>query len=175
MSREIFWKVIQGSPDVGLSGAGKRIDAPNDANAHNFYSKYLTATGQIDQAFSEQKKAQELDPLSVNFITNVTRELYFARRYDEAIAQCQKALEMDRHFFWAHYTLGQTYEKQGMFDEAITALERAVNLSQEGDALLRRIILAVIQLRKPSREPLTIAMTRMRIVMKVPAFSSEGN
>jgi len=124
---------------------------PNDANAHNFYAEYLRAMGRVEQAISAQKRAQELDPLSLNFSTGAA--LYFARRYDQAIDQCQKTLEMDRNFFLAHYTLGQAYEQKGMFDEAIRALQRAVELSPDNIEMLAGLgrVLAVAGRRKEAR------------------------
>ena len=125
---------------------------PNDANAHNFYAEYLRAMGRVEQAISAQKRAQELDPLSLNFSTGAA--LYFARRYDQAIAQCQKTLEMDRNFFLAHYTIGQAYEQKGMFDEAITAIQRAVELSPDNIEMLAALgrVLAVAGRREEARQ-----------------------
>ncbi|MGI9066148.1 MAG: protein kinase domain-containing protein [Pyrinomonadaceae bacterium] len=124
---------------------------PNDADAHNFYGEYLRVMGRGEQAISAQKRAQELDPLSMNFSTGGA--LYFARRYDQAIDQCQKALEMDPNFFLAHYTLGQAYEQKGMFDEAITALQRAVELSPDNIEMLAGLgrVLAVAGRREEAR------------------------
>jgi serine/threonine-protein kinase len=126
---------------------------PNDANAHNFYAEYLRAMGRVEQALKVAKRAQELDPLSLNHSTNVANDLYFARRYDEAIAQCQKALEMDRNFFLAHYRLGQAYEQKGMFAEAITAMQRAVELSPDNIEMLGALgrVLAVAGRREEAR------------------------
>jgi serine/threonine protein kinase/Tfp pilus assembly protein PilF len=107
---------------------------PNDANAHNFYAEYLRAMGRVDQSINAQERAQELDPLSPNLNTGAA--LYFARRYDQAIDQCQKTLEMDRNFFLAHYTLAQAYEQKGMFAEAMTAIQKAVNLSPDNVEML---------------------------------------
>ena len=126
---------------------------PNDADAQNFYAEYLLAMGRVEQAISVQKRAQELDPLSLNFSTNVANELFFARRYDQAIDQCQKTLEMDHNFFWAHYRLGQAYEQKGMFEEAIAALQRAVELSQHNIEMLAALgrVLAVAGRREEAR------------------------
>ncbi|MCA1602108.1 MAG: protein kinase, partial [Acidobacteria bacterium] len=126
---------------------------PNDANAHNFYAEYLRAMGRVEQAIKVTKRAQELDPLSLNHSTNVANELYFARRYDQAIEQCQETLEMDRNFFWAHYRLGQAYEQKGIFEEAIAAIQRAVELSPDNIEVLAALgrVLAVAGRREEAR------------------------
>ncbi|MEK6279919.1 MAG: protein kinase [Acidobacteriota bacterium] len=124
---------------------------PNDADAHNFYGEYLRVMGLVKHAISAQKRAQELDPLSLNFSTGGA--LYFARRYDEAIDQCRKTLEMDRNFFLAHFRLGQAYEQKGRFDEAITAIQRALELSPDNIEVLAGLgrVLAVAGRREEAR------------------------
>jgi tetratricopeptide (TPR) repeat protein len=54
---------------------------------------------------------------------------YYAGRYDEAIEQFRRALALDPKFFAARRYLGQAYEAQGRFDEAINELEQSVSLS----------------------------------------------
>ena len=55
--------------------------------------------------------------------------LYFARRYDDAIEQLQRTLELDPKFPTAHWGLGLSYEQKGMMKESFTALEKARELS----------------------------------------------
>jgi tetratricopeptide (TPR) repeat protein len=49
-----------------------------------------------------------------------------ARRYDEAIAECRNAIDMDPSFPMAHLWMGISLEQQGLYDEAIASLDRAV-------------------------------------------------
>jgi tetratricopeptide (TPR) repeat protein len=64
----------------------------------------LSLLGQHDEAIAEHERARQLDPLSLIVNANLTRALYWARRYDEAIAQARATLELDRGFgvalFW---------------------------------------------------------------------------
>jgi TolB-like protein/Tfp pilus assembly protein PilF len=71
---------------------------PNYASAHHWYSLYLEATGRLDEAIAETKRAQEADPLSLISSVAAAQAFYFARRYDQAIEQSRKALEMDPNF-----------------------------------------------------------------------------
>src|SRR5437660_29694 len=88
---------------------------PNYATAHHWYGGGgpLLALGQFDRAIKEGKRAVELDPLSL--INNADLGwLYFnARRYNEAEAQARKTLEMDSHFYLAHYYLGEVLKLKG--------------------------------------------------------------
>ena len=68
---------------------------PNYATAHHWYGDiYLAPVGRVDDAVAEIRKAQELDPLSSIISTDIGKELIYARRYGEAIAQLKKTLEM---------------------------------------------------------------------------------
>ncbi|HEX4538335.1 MAG TPA: tetratricopeptide repeat protein [Candidatus Acidoferrum sp.] len=74
---------------------------PNYATAHHWYSVLLTARGSHDKALSEIGRAHELDPLSVPINTDIGFELYYARRYEEAISDlrscCRRALNFPWH------------------------------------------------------------------------------
>jgi tetratricopeptide (TPR) repeat protein len=51
--------------------------------------------------------------------------LRYARRYDEAIAEARRALQLDPNYGPAYHTLGLCYEAQGRLDEAIDAFLRS--------------------------------------------------
>src|SRR5881409_1557175 len=106
---------------------------PNYATAHHWYGGGgpLLALGQFDRAIKEGKRAVELDPLSL--INNADLGwLYFnARRYNEAEAQARKTLEMDSHFYLAHYYLGEALQFKGQLTEAIAEYKKAAELDDD--------------------------------------------
>jgi len=55
--------------------------------------------------------------------------LYYAGRYDEAIDQCRRTIEMDPNFAVAHWHLGLAYEQKQVFDAAIEEFQKAISLS----------------------------------------------
>src|SRR5205823_1872560 len=68
---------------------------PNYAIAHQQYGNIaLSKLGRSKDAISEGKRAVELDPLSLVINADLGADYYLARRYDEAIAQQRKTLEM---------------------------------------------------------------------------------
>ncbi len=80
---------------------------PNDATAHHWFANHsLSATGQIEREITEIKRALELDPLSLIINTNVGQAYIYANRFDEAIAQLRKTVEMDESFYFAHWHPG---------------------------------------------------------------------
>jgi tetratricopeptide (TPR) repeat protein len=61
-------------------------------------------------------------------LMNVGTILYFARRYDEAIAELADTLELAPDFGPARILLGRVYVAKGMTDRAAEELERAHGL-----------------------------------------------
>jgi TolB-like protein/Tfp pilus assembly protein PilF len=103
---------------------------PDYATAHEWYAiHYLTATGRLEEAVQEMKKALELEPASLVMNTFMGATLYYAGRYDEAIDQCRKAIEMDPNFTVAHWHLGLAYEQKQVLDAATEEFKKAISLS----------------------------------------------
>ena len=60
---------------------------PRYATAHQWYGEWLAARGRTEEGVAAARRAEELDPYSMIILWNVARNLYFDRRYDEAVAQ----------------------------------------------------------------------------------------
>ena len=99
---------------------------PNYATAHHWYGLDLFAAGQFDKALVEVKKAQELDPLSLQ--TNMVLGLFhfYMRRYDDAIKQLQQTLELDVDHAGSRVCLGLAYEQKRMRREALDEFEKVL-------------------------------------------------
>lgn len=109
---------------------------PGYAIAHNFYAVILAAQGRFDEAFEHINRAHELDPLSLPINTNLGWLLYLARRFDSAIEQYMKTIDLDDGFALAHRRLAQAYEAKQMYNEARAAYQKALSLSGEEVELL---------------------------------------
>jgi DNA-binding winged helix-turn-helix (wHTH) protein/Flp pilus assembly protein TadD len=107
---------------------------PNYPTAHHWYGESLVVTGRFDDSISALERAQELDPLSLPINTDLAQSLFFARRYDESEEQLRRTFEMDQNFVRACVIAGGLYEQKGMYEQAISTLQKAVALS-EGNAL----------------------------------------
>jgi tetratricopeptide (TPR) repeat protein len=92
--------------------------------------------GRTQEAISEARLAQGLEPVSAALNTQLARVLYFARRYDDAIDECQKTLELDHDFGGAHFFLGRCYSQKGMYEQALTELGRAKDLWRDSAEVL---------------------------------------
>jgi tetratricopeptide (TPR) repeat protein len=65
--------------------------------------------------------------LSLVISTSVANILHNARRYEEAVEQCRKVLELDPGFHWAHHSLGEDYIEMGKFKEGVAELTLGVD------------------------------------------------
>lgn len=102
---------------------------PNYAFAHHWYALYLSAIQNHEKALYEEKRAQELDPLSPVISKNVGTIFYYAGRYSEAITQYLRALELDPQFARTHFYLGLAYEQTGQYAQAIEQFENAIQVA----------------------------------------------
>jgi serine/threonine protein kinase/TolB-like protein/Tfp pilus assembly protein PilF len=109
---------------------------PSYAPAHMWYGAMaLRKTGRHEEAIAEQKRALELDPLSL--LTNMAlgAEFLSARQNDQAIEQERKTLEMDPNFITARLFLGYAYLQKSMYREGTAEFEKALAISP-GNAVL---------------------------------------
>jgi len=103
---------------------------PRNENVHQWYAThYLIPLGRFDEAFSEMETAKQIDPLNLVINASLGMLYYFERRYDRAIEEHLKTLEMDQNLGLTHLFLGQTYAQKGMFTEAISELQKALLLN----------------------------------------------
>ena len=108
----------------------------NYATAHHWYAQLLAPLGRTDECLAASRKALDLDPLSLIISGSLGNRLYLARRYDQAIEQLHKTLELDSSFDLAHWNLGEVYEAKGDFAQATDAYARAARLSNDRPAVL---------------------------------------
>jgi len=100
---------------------------PSGAETLRLYSLYLASVDGADQAVREIRRAQQLDPLSLNINTSAGWVFIYTRQYDQAIEQCRKALEIDPDYVSAHDCLGEGYLAKGMFEQAVAEFRRAAS------------------------------------------------
>jgi len=118
-----------------LKSSKRAIDLdPNYATAHHWYANGpLLALGDLTKQLLKVRAAVELDPLSPIINVNQANNSIIAGRYDEAIHQIRKALELDPEFGYAHSNLGLALEFKGDLPGAIAEFRRAHQL--DGDPL----------------------------------------
>ena len=101
---------------------------PAYATAWHWYSLLLLTEGRDAEAITAGERAARLDPLSLPIIASRGTVYLVLRRYDEAEAQCLKAIEMDSSFAMARSVLAEVRMQKGMYDDAINELEAIAKL-----------------------------------------------
>lgn len=97
--------------------------------ARIYWSWLMVLQGDIAGALDQARTAQESEPLSPLVNGGVAHTFYLAKRYDEAIAECEKSFEVDPNFILAIHVNGMCRALQGRLAEAVTIGERAVSMS----------------------------------------------
>jgi len=101
---------------------------PGFAWAHFWFGRYLTWMGRYDEGTAALERAKQLDPLSPFISIEMGLPPFFMHRYDEAIENARKTIEMNPSFFFAHYVLGDQLIQKGEYASAITELQAALRL-----------------------------------------------
>ncbi|HKQ78032.1 MAG TPA: protein kinase [Blastocatellia bacterium] len=111
---------------------------PHYAVAHHWYgSVLLAAQGRFDEALSSERRALELEPLSLVINSNLGFICYQAGRFEEAMEHLTRTLEMDDNFVYARFHLGLCHAHRGGYDKAIAELERAMEQAGGRGALIQ--------------------------------------
>jgi tetratricopeptide (TPR) repeat protein len=108
--------------------------------ANHWYAEYLMTMGRHEPAIAKMKASQELDPLSLIISVAIGWAYYMARRFDEAIEQLEKTVELDPNYPVTYWILCLLHRKMGRYDLAIAEGEKGVTLS--GGSILMRAALA---------------------------------
>jgi TolB-like protein/Tfp pilus assembly protein PilF/predicted Ser/Thr protein kinase len=103
---------------------------PGYAPAHHWYAIFLAETGREEEGLAEIALAEELDPRSQIISANVAWCYYLAGRYDQAIEQARKTIELNPSFPGGHEYLAQAYLEKGMYQETFEEFQKALSLSR---------------------------------------------
>lgn len=108
--------------------------SPQDAETYNTLGYFLAETNQnLDEALELVNKALELKPGAGHIIDSLGWIYYQMGRYEEALDQLQKAVELlprDAELVEVLIHLGDTYEKLGRVEEARETWQEAAELDQ---------------------------------------------
>lgn len=110
---------------------------PNLPGAYARYAFYLQTMGRQEEALAAVHHAVELDPLSASYICDEGRILYRARQYQKAIAQYQRALELDPGYAPVPWRMSDAYEQVGEYDQALAWADRYQQASGDPRLSLR--------------------------------------
>src|SRR5687768_8184906 len=99
---------------------------PNLPDAHVHYSWYLSIFGTEDSAIATMKRGVALDPLSPLYSAWLAGMYWEFGRFDDAIREANKAMELQADFPVALFVLGLAHLDKGDHAQAVAYHERAV-------------------------------------------------
>ena len=103
---------------------------PGYATARHWFAvDHLAMLGRMDEAMVQIEIAQQLDPLSPIIREGKGFLFLLTKRYDEALDEYRQMLELDSFFYKAFTAMGRAYTQKGMYEEAITMLQKGRSLS----------------------------------------------
>jgi TolB-like protein/DNA-binding winged helix-turn-helix (wHTH) protein/Flp pilus assembly protein TadD len=102
---------------------------PNLTKAHTGYAAYLATIGRTQEAINEAELGHQLDPVSLSSLDSEASVLIFSRRYAEAVELCRRKIELEPNADRAYAWLAVTQTLLGRHTEAVSAADRAVQVS----------------------------------------------
>ena len=97
---------------------------PNSALSHDRYAECLKTRLRFNESIAEAQRAQELDPLSPEIVTQLGMVYLFTRRYDESIAQYQKALDLNPNLPVVRALRSWAYAMKRMYPQALAEYDK---------------------------------------------------
>ena len=103
---------------------------PTYATGHKWYGNVLFDLRRFDEAISEYKRAQEIEPLSLIISANLAESYLQSGDLNAAAVQCQRAIDLDPNWYYVRLLQTLVYLKQGRNSEALSEAEKSVELSK---------------------------------------------
>jgi serine/threonine protein kinase/tetratricopeptide (TPR) repeat protein len=121
--------------DWDWTAAGKHFEQafalnPRSVPYHLYYPLYIASLGRFEEALAVANRAVDLDPASPAASHLLSVQLYVSRKFDEAIQECQRTLEMAPDLFLAYMVMAQAHAGKGMYREALSDLDEAPAMSR---------------------------------------------
>ena len=138
------------------------LDA-NYATARYNYANFLCSVGRYEEAIAQHMTANELDPLVPAFSESIVFPLLRLGRTSEALARVRTALELDSAYWRAHAMLGNVFEVEKRYVEAMREYERAnqlAGLSAQRTTTDQARVLAVTGHRQEARRLLSVLQAK---------------
>ncbi len=104
---------------------------PSSGYIRHWYARSLEAQNRLDDAMKEMRAAQALDPLLLVLSWDIVNELYWARRYDEALQQLKRADDLFPNLVDAAYLKVAIYQQKGDLLSARRALDEMAAASHD--------------------------------------------
>jgi serine/threonine-protein kinase len=125
----------------GAEDAFRRANELNPSLAmnHYHYAWYLVLSGRVDEAITEHRRAQELDPLTGLHAVWIPPLYWFAGDYERALREARPLLEQYPGHPIPLHIVAESAARLGLWEEAIALEEDAVQLDPAFRAYLAHV------------------------------------
>lgn len=131
VSRAILLSDFEWNAPAAEADFAKAIELnSNSADAHHWFARHLAQMGRFEEALQKIGMAEKLDSLHPRILISRAKILCVARHYDEAIALCRKAVDLEGNYAAATSLVAQAYLHSGRYPEGIAAAKKYVELSE---------------------------------------------
>jgi TolB-like protein/tetratricopeptide (TPR) repeat protein len=116
---------------------------PNSPLIRVRHASVLLVLGRMEEARAELERALDSDPLSLEVHFWLGVALFLGRQYERGLEQARQLVELAPEHPLAHMTLGHVYLGMQSYDESVTTLRHAVEISREFPFMLGWLGLAL--------------------------------
>jgi TolB-like protein/Tfp pilus assembly protein PilF len=110
---------------------------PGSAEVHAVHARLLEATERPEEALREARRAVSLDPLTVGHRHDLADRLYYMGKFDAAIEESQKILDMTPGDWYAWYNIGWSHGTAGRGSDAVAAFHESLRSTVENAPAVR--------------------------------------
>lgn len=138
------WGLIKMFYDHDWQGAERELRRAIDLNPgaslpHQRYGSYLTISGRFEEALSEIRLAEELNPLDLQISVNLASTLSLMKRHGDSVNLLRQTLELEPNYRTAHYALGCAYRRQANYAAALREFKQLRRMECDSDLALGSI------------------------------------
>lgn len=109
---------------------------PNNSEGLLYLAHFYSNMGNHEKAVELAKRAQNLDPLTINRGALEGQFLFYAGRYDDAIDHLNQTIQLDPNHWLPRMFIARAYIEKGMYREAIAACQRSKELGSHSLELM---------------------------------------
>ncbi len=102
--------------------------SPSYSHSYEWYSALLIGNGDFSRGIETMDRAEKIDPLSLRTKTLVAWNYYQTGDFQKALEKAEEIVEIDQNYPQGHLQRGYTLVELGRAEEAITSIERGMDL-----------------------------------------------
>lgn len=145
---------------------------PGASLPHQRYGTYLTVVGRLEEALTETRLAQQLNPLDFQVAVNLASILSLMKRHGESISLLLQTLELEPNYRTAHYALGCAYRAQGNYAAGLQEFEQVRRMERDSDLALGSIAhLHALSGNRPAAERILSELLELRKCRYISPYS----